>query len=154
MHDELRWTSGNTKEKVQGELDRIQEKIATLAQQLAVEMAQLKIDPAELDRISVEFEVPVFVLGNHVSRRNHHGYRQSGTADVHIESNYVGFVRIEIKPTMGDDYPAVLRQMRASCCNALYLVQYTGEGATLDQVKQIFAASKITILMHADFEAM
>lgn len=52
---------------------------------------------------------------------------------------------------MGDDYPAVLRQMKGSRSDTLYLVNYTGEGATLDQVQKIFKASGIVVLMHADF---
>jgi hypothetical protein len=59
---------------------------------------------------------------------------------------------IHVSPP-GDDYPAVLRQMKTACCNALYIVRYTGQGATLDQVRKMFAASGITVLMHADFES-
>ncbi len=76
----------------------------------------------------------------------------SGSADVQI-SRWRGQhdLRIEIKPAMGDDYPAVLRQMKASCCNVLYLVAYTGSGATLDQVKQMFRAAGIRVITHSMF---
>ena len=60
---------------------------------------------------------------------------------------------IEAKPTVGDDYPAVLRQMkRAGLGNAgtLYIGTYTGVGATLEQVRKIFAASNIKIVMDVD----
>ena len=73
-------------------------------------------------------------------------------ADVQMSAAYGGLdVRVEIKPAMGDDYPAVLRQMKGACCDTLYLVNYTGEGATLEQVKKIFKASGIVVLMHVDF---
>jgi len=36
-------------------------------------------------------------------------------------------------------------------CGSLYLVEYTGSGATLDQVKAIFAHSGVRVLMHSDF---
>jgi len=76
----------------------------------------------------------------------------SGSADVQI-SQYRSRpeLRIEIKPAMGDDYPAVLRQMKASYCNVLYLVAYTGSGATLDQVKQMFRAAGIRVITHSMF---
>jgi len=76
----------------------------------------------------------------------------SGSADVQI-SQYRSRpeLRIEIKPAMGDDYPAVLRQMKASYCNVLYLVSYTGSGATLDQVKRMFKAAGIRVITHSMF---
>lgn len=56
--------------------------------------------------------------------------------------------KVECKPTLGDDYPAVLRQMKANNDNALLLGEggYSGVGATFDQVRQIFATSKIKIV--------
>jgi hypothetical protein len=107
--------------------------------------AQLRaVTEAELPKVDIEFEV---------SMRVPDGYNRSkmtGTADVQMRCcGYL--VRIEIKPDMGDDYPAVLRQMKASHCNVLYLVNYNGAGATLDQVKRIFAASDILIVEHSLF---
>jgi uncharacterized protein (DUF3820 family) len=97
------------------------------------------INPTRLDTIVVEFEVKgadiQMMLGD--DHRCYH-YHQNA-------------VRVEIKPAIGDDYPAVLRQMKGSESNVLYLASYTGQGATLDQVRKIFKASGITILMHADF---
>jgi hypothetical protein len=75
----------------------------------------------------------------------------SGAADVALTVGKRN-LRIEIKPAMGDDFPAVMRQMKASACGLLYLVEYTGTGATLDQVKKMFEASGMAIFMHADFE--
>jgi hypothetical protein len=51
---------------------------------------------------------------------------------------------IEIKTSLGDDYPAVPRQMksvrpRGECM--LLVGQYSGQGASLDQVRRIFQAS-------------
>jgi uncharacterized protein (DUF3820 family) len=53
---------------------------------------------------------------------------------------------IEIKPTIGDDYPAVLRQMRANHSNTLFLEQYTGIGATLDQFIKFFKLANINVV--------
>lgn len=55
-------------------------------------------------------------------------------------------IRVEIKPSMGDDYPAVLRQMQAVSSNTLLIDQYTGSGATLDQMTAMFAASGIVVI--------
>ena len=54
--------------------------------------------------------------------------------------------RIEIKPTVGDDYPAVLRQMKSNRSNFLFLTEYTGQGATEEQFIQIFSASRIQVV--------
>jgi hypothetical protein len=60
--------------------------------------------------------------------------------------------RIECKPVMGADYPAVLRQMKSSSCDTLLLGAggYTGTGATWDQVVEMFASAEITIVRLAD----
>ena len=58
-------------------------------------------------------------------------------------------VAIEIKPTVGDDYPAVLRQMNQSESHCLFLETYTGVGATETQFRRIFAASgKLVVFRH------
>jgi hypothetical protein len=51
--------------------------------------------------------------------------------------------RIECKPSLGDDYPAVLRQMRAAKTDSLVIGTYTGTGATLDQVREVFGMIRI-----------
>lgn len=112
------------------------------------------IGPVVLSKLRVEAEVAIYYnnIGHPVSGPGP-GIRKSGVADISLRlvNEYWTFLRVEIKPVMGDDYPAVLRQMKDSLCNALYLVQYTGEGASLSQVKEMFSASGIRVLMHADF---
>jgi len=65
----------------------------------------------------------------------------------------------EIKPSLGDDYPAVLRQMRANWRHTsegsgrygiLVFDQFAADGAFLDQVHAIFAASGFSVLSLAD----
>ena len=128
----------------QNKLNEANAKLAKLESQLAAELAQ-PLDPDDLPDITVKFETRVTIP----DPRDPYRYqgKQSGTADVQLTAAD-RTVRIEIKPAMGDDYPAVLRQMQASRCDVLYLVAYTGEGANLDQVKQMFEASRITVLMH------
>ena len=98
---------------------------------------QMKHPPAleELGNVRVEFEVRG---------------KMGGSADVQLSTG-TSTARIEIKPSMGDDFPAVLRQMKASLCNVLYLGSYHGKGATLEDVKKLFGISHIKVLMHEEF---
>jgi hypothetical protein len=86
-------------------------------------------------------------------------------------------IAIELKPTMGDDYPSVLRQVLAvkrpsnMVCRSSYekemkvrlesnfhrvlvVGRYTGTGATLDQVREIFRSSGIYMFMFGEIEAV
>jgi hypothetical protein len=53
---------------------------------------------------------------------------------------------IEVKPTVSDDYPAVLRQMRRARTKVLFLGQYTGKGASQEQFIQTFKTANITVV--------
>jgi hypothetical protein len=55
-------------------------------------------------------------------------------------------IRVEIKPTVGDDYPAVLRQMRRAETKVLFLEHYTGKGATREQFIQTFKTANIAVV--------
>lgn len=52
-------------------------------------------------------------------------------------------MRVELKPTVGDDFPSVLRQMRASGAKTLVLREYTGAGVPYDDVKSFFLSQGI-----------
>lgn len=54
-----------------------------------------------------------------------------------------GHFKIELKPQVGDDYPAILRQMKANESNFLVYKKYTSAGVTEEQMKQMFFASYI-----------
>jgi len=61
---------------------------------------------------------------------------------------------VGIKPYIVDDYPAALRAasgikgVNAVC---VLLKKYTGEGATLDQVKEMFRSSGILLIQESEF---
>jgi len=69
-------------------------------------------------------------------------------------------VWIELKPALGDDYPAALRQMKANSRytgrsgheekRVLIFDRFAAIGATIDQVKAIFNASGFTMLSIAE----
>lgn len=62
---------------------------------------------------------------------------------------------IEIKPCLGDDFPAVLRQMKANSkkingTRILIIDEFSAVGATLEQVKQTFLLSDIYLIKLSD----
>jgi hypothetical protein len=61
---------------------------------------------------------------------------------------------IEIKPSLSDDYPAVLRQMRANKCSFLLLDSYVGVGVNTEQMVNIFRASGIHVLFLKNVQEM
>jgi hypothetical protein len=70
---------------------------------------------------------------------------------------YNGTVRIELKPSLGDDYPGVLRTMKANGGGAndmLIIGQFCARGASLEQVRQIFAADDFRLMTMAEIEAL
>jgi hypothetical protein len=66
-------------------------------------------------------------------------------------------IAVEIKPSMGDDFPAVLRQMKRqytySNRQILLIREYAGSGATLEQVRKAFAANGVTLVLANEVEA-
>jgi len=60
---------------------------------------------------------------------------------------------IEIKPTVGDDYPAVLRQMKRNESVALFVGEYTGKGATPEQFIKTMATANIRVIFARDVDA-
>lgn len=65
---------------------------------------------------------------------------------------------IEIKPTMGDDYPSVYRQIIErspgwhGVPRCLVLGEYTGIGATFEQVERFFQQGDISIILAKNIE--
>jgi hypothetical protein len=76
----------------------------------------------------------------------------------HVIASHAYRLAIEIKPCMGDDYPAVLRQMKRQKAAAdgpydggpthwfLLVDEFGSSAVTFDQVKQIFAQDDIMIV--------
>ncbi len=67
---------------------------------------------------------------------------------------------IELKPLMGDDYPAVLRQIKKYIRDngyggggVLLVGEYTGSGASLEEVRQFFELSNIVVVLASEVEA-
>lgn len=60
--------------------------------------------------------------------------------------------RIEVKPILGDDYPAVLRAMKAVKCKQLLVGEYCGAGATWEEVVKVFGLSDIRAVLLSEVE--
>lgn len=72
---------------------------------------------------------------------------------------------VEIKPTIGDDFPSVLRQMKASMptsdndrinkrYNCLLVGDYTGEGANREQFIQYFQTQGYRVIFASDLDSI
>lgn len=69
-------------------------------------------------------------------------------------SNWERFVlSIEIKPTMGDDFPSVMRQMERLQCGTLVVGDYTGRAVSAPQLSQMFEANGKRLVFVRDIEA-
>jgi hypothetical protein len=67
-------------------------------------------------------------------------------------------IAIEIKPLIGDDYPAILRQMKIARIHpdfqCLVYDKFNAIGATIDQIKNIFASSGFLVFSFDEIENM
>lgn len=59
-------------------------------------------------------------------------------------------IRLELKPTLGDEYPGVLRQMDRNGTSILIVGEFRAEGATLEQCTKLFARSRKTLVMMSE----
>lgn len=70
----------------------------------------------------------------------------------------------EMKPSMGDDYPAVIRQINSNAARAkanqynhrtvLIVGQYTGKGATYEQMVSFFSIAGIEVVKESDIDSV
>ncbi|WP_157270167.1 hypothetical protein [Azohydromonas aeria] len=56
-------------------------------------------------------------------------------------------VRIELRAQLGDDYPSVLRTMRAKRCNVLLIGQFEADGACWEELVEIYARRGIRVAL-------
>jgi uncharacterized protein (DUF3820 family) len=83
-------------------------------------------------------------------------YDLAVTLDVahrHYRNSYRSVLPVEIKPTVSDDYPAVLRQMKRNESAVLFVGEYTGKGATSEQFVKTFATADIRVVFARDVGA-
>lgn len=88
-------------------------------------------------------------------------YHRLNDEDLNIESfmdkiqnsSYLmQFLRIELKPLIGDDFPSVLRQMKKLKANILIIGSYQGKGASFEELKLFFKNENIQVVLESDIE--
>jgi hypothetical protein len=67
---------------------------------------------------------------------------------------HVPELKIEIKPTIGDDYPSVMRQIKANKCNVLFYQSYSGAGISEQDMIKMFNMSKIYTSKLSEVESL
>jgi hypothetical protein len=77
-------------------------------------------------------------------------YRHSETIEKAFQSlqgcEYLIHPMIELKPTIGDDFPAVLREMKAHNTTTLVVGTYRGVGATREEFVKYFKTENIQVI--------
>lgn len=63
-----------------------------------------------------------------------------------------GRLKIELKPTMGDDYPTIMRQMRNLDCMNIVVGSYTGRGLSEPQVRGMFTTNGMHLVFVQEIE--
>ncbi len=76
----------------------------------------------------------------------HYDYERDsyGPHDVDSEfRNIHNHFKVEIKPSVGDDFPSIMRQMKSNKCNTLFYTEYTGQGLTEEQMRKMMKIENI-----------
>ena len=60
--------------------------------------------------------------------------------------------KVELKPTLGDEYPTVIRQMRRLEADVLVVGMYTGRGVSEPQMRAMFGSSGIRVVFLQEIE--
>jgi hypothetical protein len=79
------------------------------------------------------------------------GHWKRPSSYVQITKSYS--IHAELKPVVGDDYPAVLRQMRNNRSNVLVYGSYTGRGVDEATFRQFFKMQKIAVIKESEIMA-
>lgn len=100
--------------------------------------------------IDVEYSISIGIKGRFY-------VRQDSILEPYIEKASSGSIesfefKIECKPTVGDDYPSVLRQIKRSQAQYLLIRSYTGIGATREQFVRLFETQGIKVVFESDVD--
>jgi hypothetical protein len=122
--------------------DADKEKAMAVEARAAHDRYQAQIEWHRLGRISTFSDVRFEVHG----------------VDVLVSSGQYSLTMIEVKPCVGDDYPAVFRQMMAAqqrvrgAKMVLFVDQFSASGATREQFVQMAARSNISVIFKKDVD--
>lgn len=68
------------------------------------------------------------------------------------DSKFSQSIKVEIKPLVGDDYPAVLRQMKLSKSHVLFIGEYNGVGVSETDFIRFFRNEMIKVVFLRDMK--
>lgn len=69
--------------------------------------------------------------------------------DIYTET---GTLNVELKPSLGDDYPSVMRQMRTLGCRHIVVGTYTGRGLSEPQLRSMFETNGMRLVFLQEIE--
>lgn len=141
----------NENEKISKEKDR-QYKILEIKNEIINQLNGVAFSTSDVefesDGTDVSFHSYI-ETGNKLDYDEKHNEIMEG---LYNEFKYFSY-RIEIKPIVSDDFPAVLRQMKISNSNILFINSYTGIGATIEEFIDYFKSQKIRVVFEAELES-
>jgi hypothetical protein len=81
------------------------------------------------------------------------GYEFSDSPDPVLHQRMDYTFMIELKPTMGDDFPTIIRQMKRLQVKHLLVGSYSGQAVPLPDLTQMFQINGMTLTMVREVEA-
>lgn len=106
----------------------------------------------EVDAIDVQFQILSY--GTAIATvKNYLSPNETRSTTIIYANSRNWKLRLELKPTVGDDYPAVLRQMRNNGSDILVYGKYSGAGVTEEVFRRFFKSQGIDVISEAEIEA-
>ena len=134
-------------------MERYQAELKAHKKQLAEEESNAATIEARIATVGA----PQPVFHNHVEFE-HRGvdvvlkwaWHEGGAGPI---GSHGGCCAIEIKPSFGDDFPTIMRQMRRLNASYLLAEQYTGRAVPLQDLRRMFGANGVRFLLLREIEA-
>lgn len=103
------------------------------------------------EKISAEFECGCDVFIEHKLYSEMDGKLSCIGGLDYFDFEYIDHkYRIEVKPSVSDDYPSILRKMKISNSNCLFLETFNSSAITREQFVEIFKRSGIVVVFKED----
>lgn len=112
----------------------------------AVVFAQAALDDITPDKYKLHTAVEFEAAGVDV------WLKWTWSNDHNIDYHNRNHIAIELKPSLGDDYPTVMRQMRRLYCHYIVVGQYTGRGISEPQLREMFNANGMRLVFTQEIE--
>ena len=103
------------------------------------------------DGVSVAFQIGIEYeqIKEAYNTENFHNVKQDDLSETYLSEE----VRVEIIPTISDDYPIILQEMQKFGANVLFIKEYNGSGISEDAFKEIFEHQGIRVVFEKQLES-